>query len=59
MLHDTLQRRLRKELLELLTNPINGIHIDEDKVAKNINEWIVQIDGAEGTIYEVLLNIGS
>ncbi|CAG9800407.1 unnamed protein product [Chironomus riparius] len=46
------ERRLRKELLELLTNPMPGIYIDEEKVAKNINEWIVTIEGAEKTIYE-------
>lgn len=33
-----------------------GIHIDEEKVGKNINEWIVRIDGADGTIYEVFFN---
>jgi len=30
-----------------------GIFIDEEKVGKNINEWIVTIEGADGTIYEV------
>lgn len=44
---------MRKELLELLTNPMPGIFIDEEKVGKNINEWIVTIEGADGTIYEV------
>ena len=40
-------------MLELLTNPMPGIFIDEEKVGKNINEWIVTIEGADGTIYEV------
>lgn len=46
-----MQRRLRKELLELIKNPLPGVIVDGEKIEKNINEWVVTITGAENTIY--------
>lgn len=34
----SMQRRLRKEFMALLATPTAGLRIDQESVAKNINE---------------------
>lgn len=46
-----MERRLRKELTNLIKDPPEGIVVDPDKISQNITEWTVDVKGAEGTLY--------
>ncbi|KFB44414.1 AGAP005324-PA-like protein [Anopheles sinensis] len=45
-------RRLQKELMSLIKEPPPGVSVDEDSVSQNLTQWIINIDGVEGTLYE-------
>ncbi|XP_058833142.1 ubiquitin-conjugating enzyme E2 W isoform X2 [Topomyia yanbarensis] len=46
------ERRLQKELMSLIKEPPPGVTVDEDSVSQNLTQWIINIDGVEGTLYE-------
>ncbi|XP_058126526.1 ubiquitin-conjugating enzyme E2 W isoform X1 [Anopheles ziemanni] len=46
------ERRLQKELMSLIKEPPPGVSVDEDSVSQNLTQWIINIDGVEGTLYE-------
>uniref|UniRef100_A0A182LSR8 N-terminal E2 ubiquitin-conjugating enzyme n=1 Tax=Anopheles culicifacies TaxID=139723 RepID=A0A182LSR8_9DIPT len=45
-------RRLQKELMSLIKEPPPGVSVDEESVSQNLTQWIINIDGVEGTLYE-------
>uniref|UniRef100_A0A6E8VM11 N-terminal E2 ubiquitin-conjugating enzyme n=1 Tax=Anopheles coluzzii TaxID=1518534 RepID=A0A6E8VM11_ANOCL len=46
------ERRLQKELMSLIKEPPPGVSVDEESVSQNLTQWIINIDGVEGTLYE-------
>ncbi|XP_043465330.1 ubiquitin-conjugating enzyme E2 W isoform X1 [Leptopilina heterotoma] len=46
------QRRLQKELMSLIREPPPGMYVDGDNVDENLNQWVVNMEGAKGTLYE-------
>ncbi|KRY01882.1 Ubiquitin-conjugating enzyme E2 W [Trichinella pseudospiralis] len=44
-----LSRRLQKEISQMRSSPTPGISMTEDQ--DNMNRWIVEMDGAPGTLY--------
>lgn len=46
------QRRLAKELVQLVQEPPTGMQISEDEAAANMSVWIVTVEGAKNTLYE-------
>ncbi|KAF4527749.1 hypothetical protein B566_EDAN013157 [Ephemera danica] len=47
-----LQKRLQKELLSLHAEPPPGVSVDFDGASQNLTQWVVHMNGAEGTLYE-------
>ncbi|XP_031561231.1 ubiquitin-conjugating enzyme E2 W-like [Actinia tenebrosa] len=43
------KKRLQKELCELQKKPPNGMKIHRES---NLTKWIIELDGAQGTLYE-------
>ncbi|XP_056378139.1 ubiquitin-conjugating enzyme E2 W isoform X1 [Hyla sarda] len=48
----TLKKRLQKELLALQNEPPPGMTLNEKSVQNSITQWIVDMEGAPGTLYE-------
>ncbi|KAF7246384.1 Ubiquitin-conjugating enzyme E2 W [Varanus komodoensis] len=48
----SMQKRLQKELLALQNDPPPGMTLNEKSVQNSITQWIVDMDGAPGTLYE-------
>uniref|UniRef100_A0A8D3DUW9 N-terminal E2 ubiquitin-conjugating enzyme n=1 Tax=Scophthalmus maximus TaxID=52904 RepID=A0A8D3DUW9_SCOMX len=46
------QKRLQKELLALQNDPPPGMTLNEKSVQNTITQWIVDMEGATGTLYE-------
>ncbi|XP_041358131.1 ubiquitin-conjugating enzyme E2 W-like [Gigantopelta aegis] len=46
------QKRLQKELQALLKDPPVGVRVDSDRLSSNFSEWIIDLEGAPGTLYE-------
>nr|XP_015209193.1 PREDICTED: ubiquitin-conjugating enzyme E2 W isoform X1 [Lepisosteus oculatus] len=46
------QKRLQKELLALQNDPPPGMTLNEKSVQNTITQWIVDMEGAPGTLYE-------
>ncbi|XP_041320289.1 ubiquitin-conjugating enzyme E2 W isoform X1 [Pyrgilauda ruficollis] len=46
------QKRLQKELLAFQNDPPPGMTLDEKSVQNSITQWIVDMEGAPGTLYE-------
>ncbi|XP_034249379.1 ubiquitin-conjugating enzyme E2 W isoform X2 [Thrips palmi] len=46
------ERRLQKELMAFVTDPPPGLSIDADVTSQNLQDWTVELQGAEGTLYE-------
>ncbi|XP_026879752.2 probable ubiquitin-conjugating enzyme E2 W-B isoform X1 [Electrophorus electricus] len=46
------QKRLHKELLALQNDPPPGMTLNEKSVQNTITQWIIDMEGASGTIYE-------
>ncbi|XP_059754681.1 ubiquitin-conjugating enzyme E2 W-like [Balaenoptera ricei] len=44
--------RLQKELLALQNDPPPGMPLNEKSVQNSITQWIVDMEGAPGTLYE-------
>lgn len=47
-----MQKRLQKELLALQNDPPPGMTLNEKSVQNSITQWIVDMEGAPGTLYE-------
>lgn len=45
-------KRLQKELQALLKDPPSGVKVDAQSIYRNLSEWIVDLDGAPGTLFE-------
>ncbi|MBN3278689.1 UBE2W enzyme, partial [Polyodon spathula] len=45
-------KRLQKELLALQNDPPPGMKLNEKSVQNTITQWIVDMEGAPGTLYE-------
>ncbi|CAO1348564.1 unnamed protein product [Diamesa hyperborea] len=45
------EKRLKKELMELIKNPIPGLKVDEESVSQNLSQWLIEIMGAEDTLF--------
>ncbi|KAJ7397331.1 Ubiquitin-conjugating enzyme E2 W [Pitangus sulphuratus] len=45
-------KRLQKELLAFQNDPPPGMTLDEKSVQNSITQWIVDMEGAPGTLYE-------
>ncbi|KAH7974463.1 hypothetical protein HPB49_015729 [Dermacentor silvarum] len=45
-------KRLQKELLSMQKEPPPGVSVDMDNVGSNLTQWIVDMEGAKGTLYE-------
>ncbi|XP_046848781.1 probable ubiquitin-conjugating enzyme E2 W-A [Xenia sp. Carnegie-2017] len=45
-------RRLNRELTQLQENAIAGITVNEDTMSSNLETWIMNVEGAKGTLYE-------
>uniref|UniRef100_A0A8C9WN72 Ubiquitin conjugating enzyme E2 Wb n=1 Tax=Scleropages formosus TaxID=113540 RepID=A0A8C9WN72_SCLFO len=45
-------KRLQKELLALQNDPPPGMTLNEKSVQNTITQWIVDMEGAPGTLYE-------
>ncbi|KAG0424476.1 hypothetical protein HPB47_028316, partial [Ixodes persulcatus] len=45
-------KRLQKELLAMQKEPPPGVSIDPNNVGPNLTQWVVDMDGATGTLYE-------
>uniref|UniRef100_A0A6Q2WSF8 N-terminal E2 ubiquitin-conjugating enzyme n=2 Tax=Esox lucius TaxID=8010 RepID=A0A6Q2WSF8_ESOLU len=48
----TVIKRLQKELLALQNDPPPGMTLNEKSVQNTITQWIVDMEGASGTLYE-------
>ncbi|XP_053415227.1 ubiquitin-conjugating enzyme E2 W isoform X2 [Nycticebus coucang] len=48
----TFMKRLQKELLALQNDPPPGMTLNEKSVQNSITQWIVDMEGAPGTLYE-------
>ncbi|KAI1295612.1 Ubiquitin-conjugating enzyme E2 W [Halotydeus destructor] len=48
----SMQKRLQKELLAIQKEPPPGVTVNIDNVGANLTQWIVDMDGATGTLYE-------
>ncbi|GLH04424.1 Ubiquitin-conjugating enzyme E2-24 kDa [Gryllus bimaculatus] len=46
------ERRLQKELMSLMKEPPPGVTVDAEGAGQNLTQWIIQMDGAQGTLYE-------
>ncbi|ESP05221.1 hypothetical protein LOTGIDRAFT_152035, partial [Lottia gigantea] len=45
-------KRLQKELLALTKDPPVGVKVNTDEITKKLSEWTVDIEGAQGTVFE-------
>ncbi|XP_043819417.1 ubiquitin-conjugating enzyme E2 W-like [Dromiciops gliroides] len=48
----SMQKRLQKELLVLQNDPPPAMTLNEKSVQNSITQWIVDMEGAPGTLYE-------
>ncbi|CAG2179696.1 unnamed protein product, partial [Oppiella nova] len=48
----SMQKRLQKELLAIQKEPPIGVTVNESNIGPNLTQWIVDIDGPVGTLYE-------
>ncbi|XP_069076463.1 ubiquitin-conjugating enzyme E2 W isoform X2 [Pleurodeles waltl] len=48
----SMQKRLQKELMALQSDPPPGMTLNEKSVQNSITQWVVDMEGATGTLYE-------
>ncbi|KAL5021427.1 hypothetical protein ScPMuIL_000582 [Solemya velum] len=48
----SMEKRLQKELQALTKDPPKGVRVSPDGTCRTLSEWIVDLDGAPGTLYE-------
>ncbi|NP_001280341.1 uncharacterized protein LOC100161121 [Acyrthosiphon pisum] len=46
------EKRLHKELISLVKEPPPGMVVDVDQAEQNLNVWTINMQGAEGTLYD-------
>jgi ubiquitin-conjugating enzyme E2 W len=46
------EKRLQKELMSLMKEPPPGVAVDFDLAEQNLLHWIINMEGAAGTLYE-------
>ncbi|CAM9514411.1 unnamed protein product [Lampetra planeri] len=46
------EKRLQKELMALQKDPPPGMKVDEKSIQSSLTQWIVDMEGASGTLYE-------
>lgn len=46
------QRRLAKELVQLVNDPPSGLKISQEEAAADMRVWTVTIEGASNSLYE-------
>jgi len=46
------EKRLHKELISLVKEPPPGMIVDADQAEQNLNIWTINMQGAEGTLYD-------
>ena len=49
---DAYQRRLAKELSQLVNEPPVGVSISEENTAADLRVWQITVEGATNTLYE-------
>ncbi|RWS26599.1 ubiquitin-conjugating enzyme E2 W-like protein [Leptotrombidium deliense] len=47
-----MQKRLQKELIAIQKEPPPGVSVDPTNIGPNLTQWIVDMEGASGTLYE-------
>ncbi|XP_015789528.1 ubiquitin-conjugating enzyme E2 W isoform X1 [Tetranychus urticae] len=50
--NNLLQKRLQRELKSIQTEPPPGVSINQNSVGSSLTQWIVDMEGASGTLYE-------
>ncbi|XP_074600820.1 ubiquitin-conjugating enzyme E2 W isoform X2 [Brevipalpus obovatus] len=45
-------QRLQKELLSIQTEPPPGVQVNPGSIGSSLTQWIVDMEGASGTLYE-------
>ncbi|XP_064605133.1 ubiquitin-conjugating enzyme E2 W-like [Liolophura sinensis] len=48
----SMEKRLHKELQALTKDPPAGVQLDVDTISRNLSLWLVDLEGAPGTLYE-------
>ncbi|XP_013777492.1 ubiquitin-conjugating enzyme E2 W-like [Limulus polyphemus] len=48
----SMQKRLQKELLAIQKEPPPGVSVCPNDIGPNLTQWIVDMEGATGTLYE-------
>lgn len=48
----SMQKRLQRELKSIQTEPPPGVSINQNSVTSSLTQWIVDMEGASGTLYE-------
>ncbi|XP_059615299.1 ubiquitin-conjugating enzyme E2 W isoform X1 [Phlebotomus argentipes] len=46
------EKRLQKELMSLIKEPPPGVRVDPESISQNLSQWIIHMQGVEGTLYE-------
>lgn len=46
------QKRLQKEYMAMQSDPPPGITFNPDSIEPNLNQWTVNLKGADGTLYQ-------
>jgi ubiquitin-conjugating enzyme E2 W len=47
----SLERRLQRELMLLIEDPAPGVAVDAEGAGLNLTQWLIHVEGAEGTLY--------
>ncbi|CAL1529948.1 unnamed protein product [Lymnaea stagnalis] len=48
----SMEKRLQKELQAMTKDPPAGVSVNTNSLSSNLSEWVVDIEGAPGTLYE-------
>ncbi|XP_064486615.1 ubiquitin-conjugating enzyme E2 W-like isoform X2 [Ornithodoros turicata] len=48
----SMQKRLQKELMSMQKEPPPGVSINANNIGANLTQWVVDMEGATGTLYE-------
>ncbi|XP_025111240.1 ubiquitin-conjugating enzyme E2 W-like isoform X2 [Pomacea canaliculata] len=49
---DFASKRLQKELQAMTKDPPPGVQVDQESCSRSLSEWVVDLEGAQGTLYE-------
>ncbi|CAG5120127.1 unnamed protein product [Candidula unifasciata] len=48
----SMEKRLQKELQAMTKDPPAGVSVNTNSLSSSLSEWVVDIEGAPGTLYE-------